>query len=148
MSTRELESRMSRLVALLMVHSSTVLADQCRADAESLRRISMTLHRWHELECGDGNGHIERDEKTGVPRYYNDRARYLGANDVRRGYAVPDRERGAMKRLVKIMARYPALQFYVQGDPRGASLHILRPGDVPAGESTDGYYSCGVAVYK
>src|SRR5229473_2010097 len=24
-------------------------------DATALRRISMTLHRWHELECGDGN---------------------------------------------------------------------------------------------
>src|SRR5262245_56481698 len=24
-------------------------------DAHSLRRISMTLHRWHELECGDSN---------------------------------------------------------------------------------------------
>jgi hypothetical protein len=24
-------------------------------DAAQLRRISMTLHRWHELECGDGN---------------------------------------------------------------------------------------------
>ena len=26
-----------------------------REDAFTLRRISMTLHRWHELECGDGN---------------------------------------------------------------------------------------------
>ena len=26
-------------------------------DAVSLRRISMTLHRWHELECGDGNNY-------------------------------------------------------------------------------------------
>lgn len=24
-------------------------------DAVQLRRISMTLHRWHELECGDSN---------------------------------------------------------------------------------------------
>lgn len=24
-------------------------------DAWHLRRIAMTLHRWHELECGDGN---------------------------------------------------------------------------------------------
>ena len=27
------------------------------ADAIALRRIAMTLHRWHELECGDGNDH-------------------------------------------------------------------------------------------
>ena len=26
-------------------------------DAVALRRISMTLHRWHELECGDGNNY-------------------------------------------------------------------------------------------
>lgn len=24
-------------------------------EASTLRRISMTLHRWHEMECGDGN---------------------------------------------------------------------------------------------
>jgi hypothetical protein len=117
-------------------------------DAVQLRRISMTLHRWHELECGDGNGHIERDEETGKPRYFNDRARYLGANDVRRGYVVADREAGAMKRLGKIMANYPELSFYVQGDPRGAALYILRPGDVPKGESADSYYSRGVVVCK
>lgn len=46
------------------------------------------------------------------------------------------------------MARYPALSYYVQGDPRGASLYILRPGDVPEGKEVDGYYSRGVAVYK
>ena len=117
-------------------------------DAYALRRISMTLHRWHELECGDGHGHIERDEKTELPRYYNDNARYLGANDVRRGYIIPDRERGALRRLAAIMARYPTLQHYVQGDPRGCALYILRPGDVPEGQNADAYYSRGVAVYK
>ena len=25
-------------------------------DALAVRRISMTLNRWYELECGDGNG--------------------------------------------------------------------------------------------
>jgi hypothetical protein len=34
-------------------------------DAVSLRRISMTLHRWHELECGDTSGCIERDASAG-----------------------------------------------------------------------------------
>ena len=33
-------------------------------EAESLRRISMTLQRWHEGECGTGNGHIERENDT------------------------------------------------------------------------------------
>ena len=34
-----------------------------------------------------------------------------------------------------------------QGDPRGCALYILRPGDVPAGEAADAYYSRGLAVY-
>ena len=38
------------------------------ADAVQLRRISMTLHRWHEMECGDGNDYgswaIARGTKT------------------------------------------------------------------------------------
>ena len=35
-----------------------------RTEAEQLRRISMTLHRWHELECGTDRGAIERDETS------------------------------------------------------------------------------------
>lgn len=124
-----------------------------QGEAEQLRRISMTLHRWFELECGDGYSHIERDEKTGKPYRYNDNARYLQANDPRRGYAVADREAGARKRLVAIIdarnkRNWPeAVTPYVQTDPRGAALYILRPGDVPAGENADSYYSRGVCVY-
>lgn len=111
-------------------------------DALELRRISMTLHSWHELECGTDRGAIEREGEggTGAPFY-----RY---SDGRKGGRVPDREAGALKRLATIMARYPTLSFYVQGDPRGASLYILRPGDVPEGEQADAYYSRGIAVYK
>lgn len=36
---------------------------------------------------------------------------------------------------------------YIQGDPRGAALYILRLGDVPAGKDADAYYSRGVCVY-
>lgn len=118
------------------------------SDACALRRIAMTLHRWHELECGDGYGCIERDEKTGVPYWYNANSRYLAPNDPRAYTRIADRETGALKRMAKIMARYPTLQSYVQGDPRGASLYILKPGDVPDGASVDSYYSRGVAVYK
>ena len=117
-------------------------------DAKSLRRIAMTLHRWHEMECGTGDGAIERDEKTGVPYWYNANSRYLGANDRRCYSRIADRETGAKKRLASIMARYPTLQVYIQGDPRGAALYILRPGDVPEGGEVDSYYSRGVAVYK
>lgn len=109
-------------------------------DALALRRISMTLHRWHELQCGDEYGCIERDESSGKPYWLN-------ANTGRRS-AMPDRERGALKRLAAIMARYPELSSYVQGDPRGAALYILRPGDVPEGKDVDGYYSRGITVFK
>ena len=117
-------------------------------DALALRRISMTLHRWYELECGMGDGCIERDETTGVPYWYNANSRYLGANDRRAYSRIPDRERGALKRLGAIMARYPSVGYHVQTDPRGCALYILRPGDVPEGADPDAYYSRGVAVYK
>lgn len=109
-------------------------------DAMALRRISMTLRRWHELECGTESGAIERDDSTG-------RAYWVRACDGRRLYRVPDRETGSLKRLAAIMARYPALGHYVQGDPRGAALYILRPGDVPDGADVHCYYSRGIAVY-
>jgi hypothetical protein len=116
-------------------------------DAVALRRISMTLHRWHELKCGDGNNYsswsIERDEVSEKPFMYV----YPYDGKMRR-YPVADRETGALKRLKAIMARYPSLSYYVQGDPRGASLYVLRPGDVPEGKEADAYYSRGVAVYK
>ena len=110
-------------------------------DALALRRISMTLHRWHVLESGAEYWGIERDEETGAPYCVNSRTR-------RRAHRVADREASALKRLATIMARYPALAYYVQGDPRGVALYILRPGDVPKGGDVETYYSRGLAVYK
>ena len=109
-------------------------------DAFALRRIAMTLHRWHEMECGTDHGCIERDEETG-------KAYWLNSNTMKRS-RVTDRETGALKRLAAIMARYPDYIGYVQGDPRGASLYIVNTDDVPAGANIDAYYSRGVAVYK
>jgi hypothetical protein len=117
-------------------------------DARALRRISLTLRRWHELECGTGEGQVsisvERDEneKPFLRTQYPTKTGY-----VDRRAPVPDRERGALKRLAAIMARYSELASYVQGDPRGCALYILRPGDVPAGEDPGAYYSCGIPVY-
>ena len=119
-----------------------------RDDAFALRRIAMTLHRWHERECGDSNDYasfgLERDETTDLPY----QVVWPHNSDKARRYRVPDRETGARKRLARIMARYPGLQSYVQGDPRGAALYILRNSDVPQGARVDAYYSRGVAVYK
>ena len=110
------------------------------ADCGALRRVSMTLRRWFELECGTDNGAIERDEKTGKPYFVN-------ASGSGRRYPVADREAGAMRRLARVMAKAPDLKPYVQGDPRGAALYIIRPGDIPPGATVDSYYSRGICVY-
>ncbi len=131
-------------------------------EAESLRRISMTLRRWHALECGRGDGCVERDE-TGRPYWLN-------SSTMRRA-PIADRETGARKRLAAIVATRNAritndssqdaerhihatcraklagpVGYYVQGDPRGASLYILRPGDVPNGCDVDSSYTRGLAI--
>ena len=117
-------------------------------DAYALRRIAMTLHRWHKLRCGVGNGVIERSESTGTPYWHRHNHSYLDPHDPRARYRIPDREAGAKRRLAAIMGRYPSLSAYIQTDPRGAALYILRPGDVPEGGDINCYYSRGIAVYK
>lgn len=94
-------------------------------DVSALRRISMQLHRWHELECGIDNGAVERDEDTGKCYWHNS---YTGKR-----YPCADRETGALRRLAAIMSRYPRLHAYVQTDPRGCALYILRPQDHVSG---------------
>lgn len=91
-----------------------------REESEALRRISMTLHRWHEKECGIDNGCVERDEETGKT--------YWLSSSTGRRWPVPDRETGARKRLARIMAGHPTLSTYIQTDPCGAALYIIRPG--------------------
>ena len=39
------------------------------------------------------------------------------------------------------------LKPYIQTDPRGAALYILRPDDVPAGKVPAAYYSRGICIY-
>ena len=110
-----------------------------RQDAETLRRISMTLHKWHERECGDEYGCIERDETTGKT--------WWRSSTSGRRFQTADRETGARTRLAKIMHNYPDLRAYIQGDPRGAALYILRENDAPKGQE-DSHYSRGIAVYQ
>lgn len=128
-----------------------------RDEATQLRRISLTLHRWFEHEC---NGTIQRDGDNGdgEPYWYN-------TTTGRKIGKAPDRERGAMKRLQTIIAARNdriknadrdditygpnggILRPYIQSDPRGASLYILRPGDVPKGQDAASCYNRGVCVY-
>jgi len=139
-----------------------------RAESESLRLISRTLRRWHEREC---NGEVQRGE-DGIARGYRVNARFLDPNDPRYWYKVPDRETGARKRLAAIVERRNAritndsskdaelnihatcaaklsgiVSAYIQGDPRGAALYIMRSGDVPEGGDVGSHYSRGLCVY-
>jgi hypothetical protein len=106
-------------------------------EAQQLRRISNTLQRWYELECGVEGGGIEREEETGRPFWVSSG----------RKWPTPDREKGALLRLGKIMANHSPLSYYLQTDPRGAALYILRPGDVPNGADPGSFYSRGICVY-
>lgn len=103
-------------------------------EIEHLRRIQMTLHRWSEREC---NGDIQRDENTNRPftEWFPGKRQWK-----------PDKEAGALRRLAKIMEGKIGVQAYVQGDPRGCALYIVRNSDVPVGADIESYYSRGIAV--
>lgn len=129
MTKREAETREHMYRALASLGLSY---DEC----ETLRRCSMTLHRWAEREC---NGEIERDETTGRPYAFN-------TYTYKRAYPIADRERGALKRAGAILKAH-GLTLYHQGDPRGASLYILRPSDLADGSDVESCYTRGIAVY-
>lgn len=131
----------TRKEAIRLNHQADILVSLgfSYAEAESLRRISVRLHGWFEKECGTDNGCIERDEETGKTYWLN---AFTG-----RRFPVRDLETGARKRLAAIMANHAPLTAYIQGDCRGATLYIIRPGDVPAGESVDSFYNRGIVVY-
>lgn len=108
------------------------------AAAATLRRAEMTLHRWAELECGDGNDYaswaIERDDDTGKPYM----ARYPRNGPASRT-AIADRETGALRRVAAVCAEL-GLYYFHQGDPRGCALYVSR-------EPIDGSnYTNGMAV--
>lgn len=122
-------------------------------DANKLRRIEMALHRWAELECGDGNEYgswaIERDDETDKPymvrHYYGH-----GSGTVGNGYRmtrtrIADREAGALRRLGRILAAYPDLVPYHQTDPRGCALYLVNKADLN-GTPIDQCYSRGFGV--
>lgn len=129
MTKREAENRQHMYNALMSLGLGF-------EDCETLRRCSMTLHRWAEGEC---NGVIQRDETTGKPYAHS-------TYDGRKLYAVADREAGAIKRANQLLERH-GLKLYHQGDPRGAALYVLRPSDLADGADVDSCYSRGIAVY-
>ena len=125
-------------------------------DATALRRISMTLGRWHELECGDSNNYaswcVVRGKKNDGEFVYDDNGeayeeRHVHTENKARYTKIADRERGAHKRLKDIMSRYADFVPYIQTDPRGCALYILRSDDV-AGKDISSIYTRGVPVCK
>jgi len=110
-------------------------------DARALLRASRTLSRWAELECGTDRGHIERDEATGKPRFVA--AGHSGT--ACRGYAVRDMEAGAIRRVDRIVGKYPDLLWYHQTDPRGCAVYVLRRAEVD-GQDVHQVYHRGLAV--
>lgn len=146
---------MTKTEAERRAHLAATLRDLGFTDteADALRRISNTLRRWHEMECGTGEGQIlrtiERDEteRPFLRVQYPSQTGY-----VDRRYPVADRETGARKRLDAILKarnerRTDALDAYIQTDPRGAALYILRPGDIPADSNPESCYTRGICVY-
>lgn len=180
---------MNRKEAMRLAHQQQTLQSLgfTADEAESLRRISMTLRRWFELECGTTapvklgqhgpiiwkDVHLERtgDDGEGKPVLYVGMQTPGGYRESR--HPIPDRETGAKKRLEKILvernsramgahpkAMYPEARLvretlaphkcvsaYIQTDPRGAALYIIRPGDVPEGSTVESCYTRGICVY-
>ena len=118
-------------------------------DADKLRLIERTLHRWAELECGNGNEHgswmIERDEETGKPYFVHHVYGHGNWPDRVHRTRTPDREAGALKRLQKILTNYPDLVYYHQTDPRGCALWLVPKDTLSNGERLDSVYTRGVA---
>ncbi len=107
-------------------------------EMETLRRASMTLQRWGEMEC---NHDVQRDEQTGkvTIRYaYNN-------GDISKPQRIPDRETPALKRCQAIADAHDLI-FYHQGDPRGAAVYIGTV-DMLRGHSVESNYSNLVCVY-
>ena len=112
------------------------------SEQEALVRIERTLQRWAEREC---NGEVERDEQTGKPYYSLAQAGIGGGGEYRR-WPVPDREKGALRRLAVLMEKHPLYQAYHQTDPRGCALYIVLRSDVPDGSDISSCYNLGLAV--
>lgn len=118
-------------------------------DADKLRLIERALHRWAELECGDENEHgswmIERDEDTEKPYFVHHVYGHGKWPDRVHRTATSDREKGALKRLDKLMTSYPELVYYHQSDPRGCALWLVPKDRLSGGERLDSVYTRGVA---
>jgi hypothetical protein len=75
---------------------------------------------------------------------------------------IADRETGAKKRLFAILGnrntrewvkdnvhsvKEVAITAFIQTDPRGAALYLIRPNDIPEGKEVYSCYNRGICVY-
>lgn len=108
-------------------------------DIAKLLRIEKKLRRWHELQCGVDAGRVEEvgGEGSGKWEFVN-----------RHGNRSPIRDAGkqARKALNACTAGNPDLIFYVQTDPRGYALYLLKKSQVETGEDVNAVYNRGVAI--
>lgn len=121
------ESKAVRLARLL---NDLVALGFTYAEAQRLRRISMTFSRWSTEEC---NGTIQREGDDGDGKPVRVIAGHFGPGRSwqENRYPIPDREAGARKQLDAIMAAHPTLWSYRQGDPRGCSLYVGSKAKLP-----------------
>jgi hypothetical protein len=93
-------------------------------DTATLRLAEMTLRRWFEQECGNGDNWkswaIERDEKTDRPYMVY----YFHSGQTTRT-RIADKEKGARDRVEKTCKRL-GLYYYIQTDPRGCALWVSK----------------------
>lgn len=82
-------------------------------DMNTLRRASLTLSSWGEMEC---NYWIDRETTPG-------KIFLVDENGRRR--RIADRETGALSRI-KAVCEANGIFFYHQTDPRGAALYIAK----------------------
>jgi len=109
-------------------------------ESDALRRISLTLQNrsfWSNPNTGRHYVAPAADRQRGALRRLD---AIVTARNVRAGWVQNAGYYGGAP------SAFP-LSYYVQGDPRGAMLYILRPGDVPDGQDADSYYSRGIAIY-
>lgn len=135
-------------------------------EAETLRRISLTLHSWSERCCNEdirtgfyrGSEFIDCTNPAECRKHRSTCKTYTFGQGNHGGYRIPNRETGALRRLDAIMGSHPGISYYYQTDPRGAALYLLRPDRLAEtrercesrGERFDvgSYYSSiGIAVY-
>jgi len=103
-------------------------------DADALRLIARTLHRWDERQCGDGVGCVTVDDVG-----------HAWWESPGQAVRIPNRGAGAERRLAAVMARYPNWVAYHQTDCRGPALFVCRRSDVDVAR-LDATYNRGIAV--